>query len=190
MRLLRWPHSVEWEMITENDICKFNPPKERLHLWLIFSAGWQQTGPRSEVKVQIPGRMFSQRNGHQSKKRLCGLSGLRTPQLGHQRKVRNDTHSPAPFISVCVDIFSLPEVNWQETTYDALLLCVDRHSSCMIAQPSMHKGLTAEKCAHLLLDGGWTQFGVPSTITSDQGQQFVGQLFVTMCSRLDLRELF
>ena len=97
---------------------------------------------------------------------------------------------PAPFISVCVDIFSLPEVNWQENTYDALVLCVDRHSGWMIAQPSMHKGLTAEKCAHLLLDGGWTQFGVPSTITSDQGPQFVGQWFVTMCSRLGLRESF
>ena len=40
---------------------------------------------------------------------------------------------PAPFISVCVDIFSLPEVNWQENTYDALVLCVDRHSGWMIA---------------------------------------------------------
>ena len=54
----------------------------------------------------------------------------------------------------------------------------------------MHKGLTAEKWAHLLLDGGWTRFWVPSTITSDQGPQFVGQWFVTMCSRLGLRELF
>ena len=84
----------------------------------------------------------------------------------------------------------IPELKLQENTYDALVLCVDRHSGWMIAQPSMHKGLTAEKCAHLLLDGGWTQFGVPSTITSDQGPQFVGQWFVTMCSRLGLRESF
>jgi hypothetical protein len=60
----------------------------------------------------------------------------------------------------------------------------------MIAQPTLKKGLTAEKCAHLLLDGGWTQIGVPTTITSDQGPQFVGQWFQTMCGRLGIREAF
>ncbi len=51
----------------------------------------------------------------------------------------------APLISVCVDIFSLPEVEWQNNIYDAAVLCVDRHSGWMIAQPSQYKGLTAEK---------------------------------------------
>jgi hypothetical protein len=83
----------------------------------------------------------------------------------------------APLISVCVDIFSLPEVEWGDNIYDAAVLCVDRHSGWMIAQPTQHKGLTAEKCAHLLLDGGWTHFGVPSVVTSDQGPQFAGQWF-------------
>ncbi len=60
----------------------------------------------------------------------------------------------------------------------------------MIAQPTLKKGLTAEKCAHLQLDGGWTQIGVPTTITSDQGPQFVGQWFQTICGRLGIREAF
>ncbi len=77
-------------------------------------------------------------------------------------------HSRGTLTSVCVDIFTLSETVWQNNTYNALVLCVDRHSDWMIAQPSQHKGLTAEKCAHLLIDGGWSQFGVPSTITSDQ----------------------
>jgi hypothetical protein len=96
----------------------------------------------------------------------------------------------APLISVCVDIFSLPEVEWKENMYDAAVLCVDRHSGWMIAQPTQYKGLTAEKCAHLLLDGGWTHFGVPSVVTSDQGPQFAGQWFQTMCARLGIREAF
>ncbi len=96
----------------------------------------------------------------------------------------------APLTSVCVDIFTLSETVWQNNTYDALVLCVDRHSGWMIAQPSQHKGLTAEKCAHLLIDGGWSQFGVPSTITSDRGPQFVGQWYETMCARLGIRESF
>ncbi len=81
----------------------------------------------------------------------------------------------APLTTVCVDIFTLSETVWQINTYDALVLCVDRQSVWMIAQPSQHKGLTAEKCAHLLIDGGWSQFGVSSAITSDRGPQFVGQ---------------
>ncbi len=40
----------------------------------------------------------------------------------------------------------------------------------------MKKGLTSEKCVHLLLDGGWTQIGVPTTIMSDQGLQFCGTI--------------
>jgi hypothetical protein len=96
----------------------------------------------------------------------------------------------APLTSVCVDIFTLSEAVWQNHTYDALVLCVDRHSGWMIAQPSQHKGLTAEKFAHLLIDGGWFQFGVLFTITSDRGPQFVGQCYVTTCARLSIRESF
>ncbi len=88
-----------------------------------------------------------------------------------------------PLTSVCVDIFTLSEIVWQNNSYDALVLCVDRHSGWMNAQPSQHKSLTAEKCAHLLIDGGCSQFGVPSTIASDRGPQFVGKWFVTMCAR-------
>ncbi len=95
----------------------------------------------------------------------------------------------APLISVCVDIFSLPEVEWEVNTYDAAVFCVDIHR-WMIAQLSQYKGLTAEKFAHLLLDGGWTHFGVPSVVTSDQGSQFAGQWFQTMCARLGIREAF
>ncbi len=97
---------------------------------------------------------------------------------------------PAPFLSVCVDIFSLTEVSWQNQSYDSLVLCVDRHSGWMIAQPTLKKGLTAEKCAYILLEGGWIQSGVPTNITSDQVPQFVGQWFQTMCGRLGIREAF
>ncbi len=88
----------------------------------------------------------------------------------------------ATLISVCVDILSLPEVEWEGNTYDEAVLCVDRHS-VWIGQPSQYKGLTAEKCAHLLLDGGWSHFGVQSEVTSDQGPEFAGQWFQTMCAR-------
>ncbi len=75
----------------------------------------------------------------------------------------------APLTSVCVEFFTLSDTVWQNNTYDALVLCVDRHSGWMIAQTSQHKGLTAEKCAHLLIDGGCPNLGFPqpSTRTGD-----------------------
>ena len=95
-----------------------------------------------------------------------------------------------PFVSVCVDIFSMPEVVWKGASYDQMVLCVDRHSGWMIARPTEKLGLTAEKCAHLLIEGGMGILGVPSVITSDQGPQFAGKWFRTMCARLGVRQAF
>jgi hypothetical protein len=92
--------------------------------------------------------------------------------------------------SVSLDIFSLPEVQWGGETFNSLVVCVDRLSGWIIAKPTRKEGLTAEKTAHLLLDHGWECFGIPSIITSDQGQQFVGQWWRTMCARLGIRQAF
>ena len=67
------------------------------------------------------------------------------------------------------------------------MVCVDRHTGWILARPCQKLGLTAEKAAHLLLDNGWETFGVPAVITSDQGPQFVGQWWKTMCARLGIR---
>ena len=90
--------------------------------------------------------------------------------------------------SVALDVFSLPQVEWQGERFDALLLCVDRLSGWVLARPTTKLGLTAEKAARLMMDNGWDTFGVPSIITSDQGPQFVGQWWRTMCARLGIRQ--
>ena len=94
------------------------------------------------------------------------------------------------FSHVCVDIFSMPRKEWLGIDYDCILLCVDRLSGWMLGYPTQKLGLTAEKTAHLLLDGGWGALGIPDTITSDQGPQFVGKWFQTMCARLGIRQAF
>ncbi|WP_371079199.1 hypothetical protein, partial [Salmonella enterica] len=58
------------------------------------------------------------------------------------------------FDSVCVDIFSMPPVNWQQQDFDCMLICVDRTSGWILARPATKTGLTAEKCAHFLMDYG------------------------------------
>ena len=102
-------------------------------------------------------------------------------------------HTPIPphiMSSVAIDIFSLPSVEWRGNNFDSLLVCVDRHSGWIIARPCTKVGLTAERAAHLMLDGGWETFGIPSVITSDQGPQFAGQWWKTMCARLGIRQAY
>ena len=77
--------------------------------------------------------------------------------------------------SVCLDVFAMPPVTWQEVEYDSILLCVDRLSGWLVAFPTVKQGLTAERAAHLLLDKWWEHFGLPATVLSDMGPQFVGQ---------------
>ena len=97
---------------------------------------------------------------------------------------------PHVFDSVCLDIFSMPPVVWQLQYFDCMVLCVDRLSSWIIARPTQKEGLTAEKTAHLILDHGWNEIGIPSLVTSDQGPQFIGQYWKTLCSRLGIRHAY
>ena len=101
------------------------------------------------------------------------------------------TPTPIPphiMTNVALDIFSLPRVEWKGKVSDSMLLCVDRMSGWVIARPTTKVGLTAEKAAHLVMDDGWDLFGIPAVITSDQGPQFVGQWWRTLCARLGVRQ--
>jgi hypothetical protein len=97
---------------------------------------------------------------------------------------------PRLFFSVSIDIFSLPSTVWEGQEFDCVVLCVDRLSGWMVAKPSQKLGLTSEKAAHLMMDDGWNIFGVPSIVTSDQGPQFAGMWWKTMCQRLGVRQAF
>ena len=92
--------------------------------------------------------------------------------------------------SVCLDIFAMPSTQWRGVDYDAILLCVDRLSGWIVACPTLKLGLTAEKAAHLLLESGWEFFGIPATVHSDQGAQFVGQWWGTLCASLGIQQTF
>ena len=92
--------------------------------------------------------------------------------------------------SVCLDVVAMPPTQWLEVDYDCILLCVDRLSGWLVACPTTKSGLTAERAAHLLLEKGWEPFGVPATIHSDMGSQFVGQWWKTMCAKLGVHQTF
>ena len=76
---------------------------------------------------------------------------------------------PMVMQSVALDLFSMPPVEWEGSTYDTMVVCVDRHSGWVVAIPCLGKGLTGSKVAKLMLQHQWRPFGVPSIITSDLG---------------------
>ena len=118
------------------------------------------------------------------------MPSCNTPSLP---KEGNLEHFPIPeraMHTVCLDVFAMPPTQWQGQAYDSILLCVDRLSGWIVACPTLKVGLTAEKAAQLLMERGWEPFGVPATIHSDQGPQFVGQWWRTMCARLGVQQTF
>ncbi|EPS66700.1 hypothetical protein M569_08075, partial [Genlisea aurea] len=113
-----------------------------------------------------------------------------TPNEMLARPIRMTPVVEGFFASVALDVFSLPLVEWQGEFYDSILLCVDRATNWILAKATSAKGLTGEKAAHLLLEGGWGEIAIPSIVTSDQGPQFISQFFRTWCARLGVRQAF
>ncbi len=68
--------------------------------------------------------------------------------------------------------------------YTYLFTCVDRYTRWPEAIPMT--AATAESCAAALLNGWVSRFGVPTTITSDQGQQFESHFWRALMNLLGL----
>ena len=97
---------------------------------------------------------------------------------------------PTLMDSVAVDVFNMPQVTFEGSTYDCFVACVDRMSGWIITIPAMRKGLQAKSIAKQMYHRAWSLFGVPSVITSDQGPQFAGAWWQTLCGCLGIRQAF
>ena len=104
----------------------------------------------------------------------------------------------APMRSVAMDVFAMPEVTVEGETYDCVILAVDRHSGYIVAVPGKKSkkkdkkdkhgvGLQAKTVANAMIRHWLTIFDVPAVICSDQGSQFVGTWFKTMCKHMGIR---
>ena len=97
--------------------------------------------------------------------------------------------APSALFSVAMDMFQLPAVAWKGERYDAVALCVDRHSGWIMAVPGVYKGFTGRKLAYAMYEQ-WRMFGVPGIVTSDQGSHFVNQWWETLCAKLGVRQAY
>ena len=85
-------------------------------------------------------------------------------------------------------MFSRPQTTVDGVVYNAMEVCVDRHSGWIVAVPCRMEGLTAAAVAKAMLKHQWRPFGVPSVITCDQGSVFVNAWWQTMCARLGIHQ--
>ena len=72
-------------------------------------------------------------------------------------------------VSVCLDMFMMPSLEYISQRYDSMMICVDPLSGWMIVTPHLMKGLTAEVAARAMVERWWKPFGVPVIVTSDEG---------------------
>jgi len=84
----------------------------------------------------------------------------------------------------------MPSECYEGEWYDCMVVWVDRLSGWILARATQKRRLTAEKTASIMIDAGWDVFGIPETITSDQGPQFADNFFRTICARMGIRQAF
>ena len=77
-----------------------------------------------------------------------------------------------------MDVFSMPEVHIGKETFDCVVLCVDCHSSYVVAVPARKRGLLAKEVAVMMIRHWLTVLDIPRTICSDRGPQFTGGWFL------------
>ena len=84
----------------------------------------------------------------------------------------------------------MPPTTWEDMEFDSILLAVDRLTGLIVACPTLKVRLTAEKAVKLMWENGWELFGIPTTIHSDMGPQFVGLWWKALCAKLGIQQTF
>jgi hypothetical protein len=84
-------------------------------------------------------------------KKACATCAQNDPPS--RRRYGKISRFPVPmriWDGVAMDIFDMPSEKFQGQRFDAMVVCVDRHTGWIIAIPTQRVGLTAEKVANLM----------------------------------------
>jgi transposase InsO family protein len=69
--------------------------------------------------------------------------------------------------------------------YDSIMVVVDRHTKMAHFMPC-RTDITSEQTAYLYIDRVFRYHGIPKTLVSDRGTQFVAQVWKTFCTQLGI----
>ena len=67
---------------------------------------------------------------------------LKTPYTTDQNRIY--AHTTAVMVSVSMDLFKLPPVEWEGVVYDTFIVCADWHSVWLVAISEVGKGFTGK----------------------------------------------
>jgi hypothetical protein len=171
-------------------------PKDRVvelidshHRWNAHQ-GEARLLPDLHLHYEFPNEVDVQKTLRKIKQSCLVCQQCEAPNFSLSGPISMTPVPPRVFTSISMDLFRMPEVEYQGETFDAFLLWVDRHSGWMVARPTLYEGCTGEKAAQLFFTSSWGEIGVPSIITCDLGSHFISGWWKTMCNRLGIRLAF
>ena len=123
--------------------------------------------------------------------RICDFcQAVEHPHQPLHLKVTPTPMPPHIMTSVCIDLFIMPEVEFEGQLHNVFAACVDRHSGWVVVTEHHTRGLTAAKVAKAMYGKWWAPHGIPSIITSDRGPHFAGAWWRTMCAEHGVRHAY
>jgi len=91
---------------------------------------------------------------------------------------------------IAIDVFYMAKVKSEGVLYDCLTLAVDVLSGYAMAFPMTLSGLTGAKVAKRMFTDWVKVFGIPSLMTTDNGPQFIGTWWKTICALFGVRRAY
>ena len=190
-----WPQGVQLshgKMYRDGRLCvpgDLVPRVIREHHAVAGHPGGQKLWPVLTTRYSFPPRSRASI--------LCGkicvqcayCQAVKEPNFMVQTKIQSTPIPSKLGESIALDVFNLPAVVRKSQRYDCMVVAVDRLSGWVVAIPARRAGLQAQTVAEEMWERWWQPFGVPATVTSDQGPQFIGAWWRTLCAAMGVREV-
>ena len=144
--------------------------------------GIQRTYERLKLYVSWP-HMFKDVEVYIRKCPVCQLNKQTCPKVKADLQV-TDTQEQ-PWDKIYLDIVGPFSMSTRRNKY--LLTCQDNLSKYIIAIPI--EDISAETIAHKFVFDVILKYGIPDQILTDQGSQFMSNLFVNCCKLLQIKKL-
>ena len=191
-----WPERVQVEkgkMYHEGRLCvpfELAARVIREHHAAIGHPGGEKLWKHIQHRYSFPPRSLAYRLAQQIPPQCVVCQASKEPNFQMKTKI-HPTPIPARLgDSIAMDIFNLPAVIHHGDRYDCMIVAVDRLSGWVVAVPTCRKGLQAKVVAEEMWQRWWQPFGVPSTVTSDPGPQFIGAWWKILCAAMGVRQVY